>query len=177
MRDRKSLWIYQLFALGTLFEFLEKTQKVSQMTRIWTCFLIFSMASAFDISGYLGTKSPYPLDYHPSHSNELNCAVRQVHLLSRHGSRYPTGGAITKYQALEEYFLAFPNVTGPLSAFHNPYELEWQGELHSIGIDNMIGMGTRFGKRYHYLLNQSVMIQASNKVRKRTQSDASSHEQ
>ena len=115
---------------------------------------------------HMGSLSPYFSAQHGSIDNAKyqatpvmengTCRLSQVHILHRHGSRYPTGGAPTKWV---EHFLRSKQrgtFSGPL-AFLNDYEYRLGEELLvPLGREQLHMSGTKAAMDYGRLAEQDL---------------------
>ncbi len=141
------------------------------MLFLYSFFFYFIVnTTAYHIEQYLGTKAPYSKPKHVFASRSSpTCRLVQLHLLSRHGSRYPTTFAISQFQKLESFIKLYQNSSlgTPLEGFLSPFEMRDAGELHPVGQSNLKAFGKRFRQSYSkFIVNasQQVSVQTTEKV-------------
>ncbi|KAI9057638.1 phytase [Trametes sanguinea] len=98
--------------------------------------------------------SPYfPADvYRPP---PANCKINQVHILQRHGARYPTSGAATRIEAAIAKLKAANGYTDPLLAFVDNYTYSLgHDDLVSFGATQSSSAGREAFQRYPFLISE-----------------------
>ncbi|ORX41663.1 hypothetical protein BCR36DRAFT_587874, partial [Piromyces finnis] len=114
------------------------------------------------IDKYFGTKSRYPIKSEISGENlniDSKFQLRQVQLVCRHGTRYPTGtkNYNEKIEYLQEYLFSnigsLPKHFPFLLFFENPYNVTEYGLLNIQGIKDMQNLAIRAIHRYRNITN------------------------
>ncbi|KAF8212589.1 phosphoglycerate mutase-like protein [Mycena galopus ATCC 62051] len=127
-----------------------------------------SSATDFDVLHNFGNLAPWPsVDSSwlglPSASPQIpaNCQLEQVHLVQRHGARYPTTGAPPSQFAAALHGLAGTtgvNVSGPLG-FLATWEYQLGAEiLTPFGRSQLFDLGVGFRVKYGELLKGSTDV-------------------
>ncbi|OUM69890.1 hypothetical protein PIROE2DRAFT_2081, partial [Piromyces sp. E2] len=110
-----------------------------------------------NIDRYFGTKSRYPVESEISGAKsnvDSKFQLRQVQIVCRHGTRYPTGSKNynEKIEYLQEYLYSnintIPKQFSFLSFFENPYNVSEYGLLDIQGVKDMQNLARRAIHRY-----------------------------
>ncbi|KAJ2983667.1 hypothetical protein NUW54_g10609 [Trametes sanguinea] len=101
--------------------------------------LVFSEASSPSLGVSRGVQLSWAMysPYFPAgvyRPPPANCKINQVHILQRHGARYPTSGAATRIEAAIAKLKAANGYTDPLLAFVDKY-------TYSLGHDDLVPFG------------------------------------
>lgn len=120
------------------------------------------LSTAFDPLLYLGTKRPYPLTHNggvpvvPPDGYE----IVQAYLISRHGTRYPSGSNIDSFDALSKYFRSqaekIPADITWAGKWVNPFPKNHADLLSSVGEKDLYELGKRTYSRYPTLFANST---------------------
>src|SRR3954451_13694347 len=73
----------------------------------WTNILVsMFFTSDYNIKRHMGTNTLYPIftDKQPKLTPPDNCKLENLFLVARHGTRYPEGSDIEKFEELEKVF-------------------------------------------------------------------------
>jgi len=114
-----------------------------------------------NIDKYFGTKSRYPLRSEIFIANlniDSKFQLRQVQLVCRHGTRYPTGSRNfnEKIELMKEFLISkselFPEKFSFLVFFKNPYNKSNYGSLDIQGVRDMQNLAKRAMNRYNNII-------------------------
>jgi len=114
-----------------------------------------------NIDKYFGTKSRYPLRSEISYTKlniDSKFQLRQVQLICRHGTRYPTGSKNynEKIEYMKEFLISksesFPEKFSFLVFFENPYSESDYGALDIQGVKDMQNLARRAMNRYDNII-------------------------
>eukprot|EP00884_Botryococcus_braunii_P020756 jgi/Botrbrau1/7364/Bobra.0316s0011.1 len=124
--------------------------------------------SDWNIGAHLSTKTTYEFANPPQGSVPLSeredppgCEASYLHLVSRHGARYPTASKMKKMAALSRIFEGVP------ASKEYPWIHSWQypfsmrqdaaGQLHPRGEQEMRNLAARFRARFPFLMNATYL--------------------
>ncbi|XP_067908618.1 multiple inositol polyphosphate phosphatase 1b isoform X2 [Heterodontus francisci] len=125
---------------------------------LWVC-LRFCAASSVRSpwAEYYGTKSQYErLSGVPQHDTDwlapANCTILQVNALIRHGTRYPTRKNVPRmveiHQLIREQGDPGSSLVQALAGWHMWYNERMDGNLHPLGISEMVKLAKRLAARF-----------------------------
>lgn len=136
----------------------------------------------FNIIDYLGGSAPYiqKPSFGISPDVPAQCQLQQVHLLSRHGERYPSGNVGKSFEAVYDKFKKYNGTYKGDLAFLNDYEYfvhdknlyekettPSNSEGTYAGTTDLLRHGAAFRSKYHSLFNenQTLLVFTSNSGR------------
>lgn len=136
----------------------------------------------FNIIDYLGGSAPYiqKPSFGLSPDIPSQCELQQVHLLSRHGERYPSKGDGRQFEAIYAKFQKYNDTFKGDLAFLNDYEYfvrdkalyekettPSNSEGTYAGTSDLLRHGATFRSKYHDLFepNQTLLVFTSNSGR------------
>jgi hypothetical protein len=119
----------------------------------------------FDPAKYTTGKSPYPIpnpqQQQSTRSGCPGCVLHHLHLITRHGTRYPTEGNLYSTILLEAK-LQHANPTDPafqwVKSWKSPMDPAKNGALNEVGWDDLRKLGRRDQERYAPLLNYTPQL-------------------
>lgn len=131
-------------------------------------------AKGWDIKSHLSTMTPYkysPNGANASYSAPPKCEAVYIDAVFRHGSRYPTSGAIKEIARLEELIKNYnESIRLPwMKTWSNPFVSVNSGRLSETGIQEHYDLGSRYAERFKSLLlpyNPNLVIFTSTHVPK-----------
>lgn len=158
-----------------------KKRKEKNMNMNKTTLLLFILvlgctsANGWDVKSHLSTMTPYKYSLNganESYSAPAGCEQVYIEAVFRHGSRYPTSGAIKEIATLEKLIRSFnTSLKLPwMRTWTNPFDASNSGRLSETGIQEHYDLGTRYAKRFKSLLlpyNPNSVIFTSTYVKNR----------
>ncbi|KAF0344406.1 phosphoglycerate mutase-like protein [Gigaspora margarita] len=115
-------------------------------------FLLISKALCiFNFTRHFGTKGLYPITTNttPPLESPDSCVLVQLHLVARHGARFPTGGDVKKFDILDKLFANIPLAKD----WQNPFNYSKEGLLTDRGENELYLLGQRARQRYYKFWN------------------------
>eukprot|EP00727_Mastigamoeba_balamuthi_P011280 m51a1_g6775 hypothetical protein (491) ;mRNA; r:122553-124190 len=123
------------------------------------CLLSAALAADDVMTQYFGTTRPYVYESSngaSAYAPLQGCNVSGVYYVSRHGSRYPTGGSLEDMQALAAFLEQQRHVvagTGSwVAEWKSQFDTADEGGLSERGATDLEAIGARFAQRYGALL-------------------------
>ncbi|CAG8821290.1 19027_t:CDS:2, partial [Racocetra persica] len=94
---------------------------------------------------HLSTKGLYPITSNttPPLESPESCVLVQVHLVARHGARYPTANDVKKFDILDSLFANIPLAKD----WRNPFNYSKAGLLTGRGEHELYLLGKRARQR------------------------------